>query len=62
MKSIGDMEEYYSEDMVNRLYEHKTIIQPCSLKLFSEIVHSIIEGSFDEDYYKKRIVMDYKKA
>ena len=26
------------------------------------IVHAILDGSFDEDYYKQRIVMDYRKA
>ena len=62
MKDIGDMEEFFSEDMTHRLYSHKDAMQPCSEKLFSEIVHSILDGNFDEDYYKQRIVMDYRKA
>ena len=62
LKDIGDMEEFYSEEMIQRLYSHKGALQPCSEKLFSEIVHAILDGSFDEDYYKQRIVMDYRKA
>ena len=62
LKDIGDMEEFYSEEMIQRLYSHKDALQPCSEKLFGEIVHAILDGSFDEDYYKQRIVMDYRKA
>ncbi len=62
IKDIGDLEEYFSDEMVNRLYSHKEAIQPCSEKLFSEIVHAILDGSFDEGYYKERLIMDYRKV
>lgn len=62
IKDIGDMEEYFSEEMIERLYSHKDALQPCSKKLFSEIVHAILDGNFDEYYYKQCIVADYRKA
>jgi hypothetical protein len=62
IKEIGDLEEYFSEEMINRLYAQKEVIQPCSKNLFSEMVHAIFEGSFDEALFKQRIINDYRKA
>ncbi len=62
IKEIGDLEEYFSEEMINRLYAQKAVIQPCSKNLFSEMIHAIFEGSFDEALFKQRIINDYRKA
>ena len=63
LKEIGDLEDYFSEDMIPEVYaSSKKLLRLCPESLFGEMVHSIIDGDFDEEYFKKRLAEEYRKA
>ncbi|MGN0680747.1 MAG: SAP domain-containing protein [Candidatus Fimisoma sp.] len=45
---IKDYKDVYNDSMVDHLYEQKLPVQVCEKKMFLSIVHSILDGTYDE--------------
>lgn len=59
---IAELKDEYNDDIIDWLYEHKLPIQVCSKQLFRKIVHSIFEGTFDEDAVNEQLKRAYTKV
>ena len=62
VKEIGDLEESFSDDMLTRLYQWQLPTNLCPNTLFTDIVHSIIAGTFDEAKYKGYLATEYRNC
>lgn len=60
VKDIGNLYKFFSDDMLTSLYQWKLPINLCPNNLFTDIVHSIINGTYDEAKYKGYLAMEYK--
>lgn len=49
VESVERYKEYYSDKLIDDLYEWKLPVQICSKALFLELMHSIIDGSYDSE-------------
>ena len=58
---IKDFEDIYNDDIVNKIYEQKLPIQICDKKLFLSIVHSVIDGSYDQETVGEKLKHAYYK-
>lgn len=58
---ISEYKDVYSDDIVNHLYEQKLPVQICSKTLFLNIVHSILDGTYDEEIVEKHLKTAYTK-
>lgn len=62
VKALGDLQDYYNKEIVERVAEWKLPFNACSPELFAETVDSIIKGTFDEVGTLKRLKQGYEKA
>lgn len=62
LKDIGDLEEYYVDTLIELVYSDNNTLQLCPKILFQEIVQAIINGDFDEEYFKQQLAAAYRKA
>ncbi|MBE5849761.1 MAG: hypothetical protein E7298_06310 [Lachnospiraceae bacterium] len=53
VKSIGDREEYYDPEYIDKLYSRKLSHMSYSKDRFKEMVEDIINGTFDESKYTR---------
>lgn len=54
--------DIFNDSFIDHLYEQKLPIQICEKKLFLEIVHSILDGSYNEEYTKLQLRDAYSKT
>ena len=59
---IAELRDEYDDSIIDWLYEHKLPIQVCSKQLFRKIVHSIFDGTFDEEAANEQLKRAYAKA
>lgn len=59
VKPIADYENVYNDSIIDRLYEWKLPIQICSKELFINLVHSVIDGSYDEEKFEAQLKEAY---
>lgn len=61
-QSISEYQDVYTDEIINRLYEWKLPMNICSKKLFTSIVHSALDGSFDEESVRQKLKRAYNNA
>lgn len=58
---IAEFKDVYSDGIVDRLYEQKLPVHICDKKLFFTLVHSILDGTYDETAIEKKLNSAYNK-
>ena len=58
---IKDFADVYSDDMISKLYEQKLPVQMCDKKLFLSIVHSVLDGTYDQEATEEKLKRAYYK-
>lgn len=58
---IKDFADVYSDDMISKIYEQKLPVQMCDKKLFLSIVHSILDGTYDQEATEEKLKRAYYK-
>ena len=58
---IKEFEDVYTDDIVDKLYEQKFPVQMCDKKLFLSIVHSVIDGTYDQEATEEKLKRAYYK-
>lgn len=58
---ISEYKDVYTDEMIERLYEQKLPVQICEKKLFLKIVHSVLDGTYDESLIEDEIKTAYNK-
>lgn len=58
---IKDFADVYSDEMVDKLYELKLPVQMCDKKLFLSIVHSVIDGTYNQEATEEKLKRAYYK-
>ena len=53
--AISRAKEYYSDDLVDELYETQLPVQVCDKQMFLDLIHSIIDGTYDEEKATKKL-------
>lgn len=61
IKDIGNLEEEFSNDMLERICTWRLPINLCPNNLYADIVFSIFRGDFDEVKYKHYLAMEYQR-
>ena len=61
LEPIKDFEEVYTDDIVNKIYDQKLPVQICEKKLFLSIVHSVIDGTYDQEMTEEKLKRAYYK-
>ena len=61
LNPIKDFWDVYSDDLVDRIYEHQLPVQVCDKKLFLSIVHSILDGTYEEAVTDEKLKKAYYK-
>ena len=59
---IADFADIYNDDIIDRLYEQKLPIHVCDREMFRGIVHSILDGTYDESKVESQLKQAYIKA
>ncbi len=62
IRPIEKFKDVYDDDMIERIYQFKLQFCCCDKKLFLSIVHSIMEGTYDEEKVNKKLKEAYIKA
>ena len=58
---ISEYKDFYSDEMVDRIYDQKLPVQICDRKLFLTLVHSVLDGTYDESVIEKKLKTAYNK-
>ena len=61
LEPIKEFEDIYTDDIVNKLYEQKLPVQICEKKLFLSIVHSVIDGTYEQETTEEKLRCAYYK-
>lgn len=61
LNPIRDFEDIYSDAIVDHIYEQKLPVQICEKKLFLTIVHSVLDGSYDQEATEEKLKRAYYK-
>ena len=61
VEPIAKYADVYNDDMVKHIYEWHLPVQICSKSLFLEIVHSVIDGTYNEQVMTCRLKAEYIK-
>lgn len=58
---ISEYKDVYTDEIIERLYEQKLPVQICDKKLFTKIVHSVLDGTYDETSIEAELKSAYDK-
>lgn len=58
---IAEFKDIYSDEIVNHLFKQKLPVQICDKKLFISLIHSVLEGTYDETVMEKKLKTAYNK-
>ena len=61
INAVSDYKDIYNDNVVERVYEHKLPVVICNKKLFLDIVHSLLEGTYDEETTTEKVKKAYIK-
>lgn len=61
LNPIKELEDVYSDDIVHNLYEQKLPVQICEKKLFLSIVHSVLDGTYNQEATEEKLKRAYYK-
>lgn len=61
LNTIKDFADIYSDTFVENIYEQRLPVQICEKKLFLAIVHSILEGTYDQEATEEKLKRAYYK-
>ena len=59
--SIKKFDDIYTDDIIDKIYEQQLPVQICNKKLFSYIIHSVIEGTYDKEVTEEKLKQAYYK-
>lgn len=59
VKAVSEYSDIYEDSFVDRVYAQKLPIQICQKKLFLQIVHSILDGTYDETTVVEKLKKEY---
>ena len=59
--AVSDYKDVYNDNIVECVYEHKLPVLICDKKLFLDIVHSLLEGTYDEEIATEKVKKEYIK-
>ncbi|VYT62127.1 hypothetical protein [Clostridium tertium] len=62
IRPIEKFKDVYDDGMIERIYQLKLQFCCCDKKLFLNIVHSIIDGTYDEETVKEKVKVAYRRA
>lgn len=62
IRPIEKYKDVYEDGMIDRIYEFTLPFCCCDKKLFRSIVHSILDGSYDEEAVDKKLKAKYRKS
>ena len=58
---IAKNKEYYDPSIIDKLYSWKLPVMICERSLFTEIVNSIMDGSFNQQFYLAQLKLRYDR-
>lgn len=58
---IKDFEDVYTDEMITKVYEQHLPVQICDQKLFRSIVHSVLDGTYDQEATEEKLKRAYNK-
>ena len=61
LEPIKGFEDIYTDNIVNKIYEQNLPIQICEKKLFLSIVHSVLDGTYDQEAVEEKLKRAYYK-
>ena len=61
INDVLDYKDVYNDNIVEHVFEHELPVQICDKKLFLDIVHSIFEGTYDEETATEKVKKAYIK-
>ena len=61
LNPIKDFEDIYSDVLIDNLYEQKLPVQICEKKLFLSIVHSVLDGTYNQEATEEKLKRAYYK-
>lgn len=61
LNPIKEFSDVYSDELVDRIYEQRLPVQVCDKKLFLSIVHSILDGTYEEAVTAEKLKKAYYK-
>ncbi len=62
INAIPKYKDVYSDEVVDRIFEWKLPIQVCEKKLFLQLIHSSLDGTFDEDRFLAKLKPAWNNA
>jgi hypothetical protein len=61
LNPIKDFKDIYYDELVDSIYEQKLPMQICEKKLFLNIVHSVLDGTYDQEATEEKLKRAYYK-
>lgn len=61
VNTIAKYKDVYSDSIIDRLYEQELPVQICDKTLFCKIVHSVLDGTYNEDSVNAELKSAYSK-
>lgn len=58
---IKDFADVYTDEMITKVYEQHLPVQICDQKLFCSIVHSVLDGTYDQVAAEEKLKRAYHK-
>ena len=58
---IKDFADVYTDEMITKVYEQHLPVQICDQKLFRSIVHSVLDGTYDQVAAEEKLKRAYHK-
>ena len=58
---IADYKDVYNDSIIDRLYEWELPVQICNKDLFVNLVHSVMNGSYDEEKFEAQLKDAYAR-
>ena len=58
---IKDFADVYTDEMITKVYEQHLPVQICDRKLFLSIVHSVLDGTYDQAATEEKLKRAYYK-
>ena len=61
INSVKEFKGVYNDSVVDKIYEQKLPMQVCKKELFFEIIHSLLEDTYNEEYFVKKLKAEFTK-
>lgn len=58
---VAEYKDIFDDSYIDRVYEQKLPVQLCSKELFASMIHSVIDGSYNEEKVSAKLFAAYKQ-